>query len=96
MAKASGRARSLSWLAAFATLPLSAWFTAAHRNQFAGKTLTNLSLEPMVIVVASCLVFVAWLLVAREHLKLLPGLILLIILSAGAIAIQLLVPGLRE
>ncbi len=50
----------------------------------------------MVIVVASCLVFVAWLLVAREHLKLLPGLILLIILSAGAIAIQLLVPGLRE
>lgn len=96
MAKSSGRARALIWLAAFVILPLSAWFTAAHRNGFLGKSLSNLTLEPMVVAVVSCLVFLAWLLVARGNLKLFPGALLLILLSAGAIAVQLLVPALRE
>ena len=94
--KGSGRALSLSWLAAFVILPLSAWFTVAHRNRFAGKSLSNLTLEPMLVVVASGVVFVAWLLMARGSLKPLAGVILLVILSAAAIAVQLLVPGLRE
>jgi len=96
VARSSGRALSLSWFAAFVILPLGAWFTVAHRNRFVGKSLSNLTLEPMLVVVASCVVFVAWRLVARGRFKPLPGVLLLIILSAGAIAVQLLVPGLRE
>ena len=96
MAKSSGRARSLIWFAAFVILPLGAWFTAARRNGFAGKSLSNLSLEPMVVAVSSCVVFGVWHVVARGSLKPLAGVILLIILSAGAIAVQHFVPGLRE
>jgi hypothetical protein len=96
VSRSSGRARSLSWLAAFVVLPLSAWFAAAHRSGFEGKSLSNLSLEPMLVAVASCIVFVVWLLVARGSLRSLLGVILLIILSVGAVAVQHFVPGLRE
>ena len=96
MARSSGRARSLGWLAAFVVLPLSAWVTAARGNGFEGKSLSNLSLEPMVVAVSSCVVFVVWHIVARGSRKPLVGVILLIILSAGAIAVQHFVPSLRE
>jgi hypothetical protein len=96
MSKHSSRAQTLSWFAAFVVLPLSIWFTAAHRTGFAGKSLSNLSIEPLLVAVASCLVFVVWLLLTRGSLKPLIGVALLIILSAGAVAIQHFVPGLHE
>jgi hypothetical protein len=96
VSKSSGRALSLSWFAAFVVLPLSVWFAAAHRGGFEGKSLSNLSLEPLLVSVASCVVFLAWVLVARGSLKPMLGIILLIILSLGAFALQHFVPGLRE
>ncbi|HEY6928068.1 MAG TPA: hypothetical protein VJA66_00195 [Thermoanaerobaculia bacterium] len=90
------RKRTRQWLAAFVLLPLSVWFAASLRHGFEGKTLSNLSLEPLVVIVASCLVFYLWTLGARGGPKLLTGLILLVILSAGAYVLQHLVPGLRE
>lgn len=96
MAKRSSRARSLSWLALFIVLPLSVWFAAAHRSGFEGKSVSNLSLEPMVIAVTSCIVFVVWLVAGRGKFNPLLGVVLLIILSALAVAVQRFVPGLRE
>ena len=96
MAKRSGRARSLSWLALFIALPLAVWFAAARRRGFEGKSLSNLSLEPMVVVVSSCAVFVIWLVVGRGKLSPLLGVVLLVLLAAGAFALQHFVPGLRE
>jgi len=96
VARRSGKARSLCWLALFIALPLAAWFAAAHRRGFEGKSLSNLSLEPMVVAVASCAVFVIWLVVGRGNLGSLLGVVLLVILAAGAVAVQHFVPGLRE
>jgi predicted branched-subunit amino acid permease len=86
----------LGWLAAFVVLPLIVWVAAAQLGGFAGKSLSNLSVEPLLVAFASCVVFVAWLLMTRESLKPLLGFILLIILSAIALAVQHFVPGLRE
>jgi hypothetical protein len=77
-------------------LPLGVWFVAVQRHGFEGKSLSNFSLEPLLVVVASCLVFFGWLLVARGGPKLLTGVILLMILSAVAFALQHFVPDLRE
>lgn len=96
MRRSSGRARSLGWLAAFVVLPVSTWVTAARDNGFEGKSLSNLSLEPMVVAVSSCVVFGVWHVVSRGRLNFLAGVILLIVLSACAIAVQHFVPGLRE
>ena len=96
MSKSSSRARPSSWLAAFVVLPLSIWFAAAQRTGFVGKSLSDLSIEPMLIAVVSCLVFVVWLLVTRGSLEPLIGVALLIMLSAGAAAVQHFVPGLHE
>lgn len=84
------------WLAALVGLPLTVWFAGAHRGGFEGKSLSNLSFEPLLVAVSSCVVFVAWLLVSRGGLKTMIGVTLLIILSGGAFAIQHDVPGLRE
>ena len=96
MSKRPKRAQSLSWLAAFVVVPLGVWLAAAYRGGFEGKSLSNLSLEPLLVALVSCVVFVAWTLLARGSLTPLSGVILLIILSAGAFALQHLVPGLRE
>ena len=90
------RKRTSRWLTAFVAVPLAVWFVAGEIHGFAGKSLSNLSLEPLAVVVASCLLFFAWTLVARGGLKPLAGIILLIVLTAGAFAIQHFVPGLRE
>jgi cytochrome bd-type quinol oxidase subunit 2 len=90
------RRQTSRWLAAFVVLPLGVWFVAGESHGFEGKTLSNFSLEPLVVIVASCFVLFAWTLVARRGLKPLVGTILLLILSAGAYAIQHFVPGLRE
>jgi hypothetical protein len=90
------RRRTRGWLAAFVLLPLSVWFVASLGHGFEGKTLSNLSLEPLVVIVASGLIFFIWTLVARGGPKVITGLILLVILSAGAYALQQFVPGLRE
>jgi len=50
----------------------------------------------MVVAVASCAVFVIWLVVGRGNLGSLLGVVLLVILAAGAVAVQHFVPGLRE
>jgi hypothetical protein len=90
------RRQTLRWLAAFAMLPLGVWFVAGQSHGFEGKSLSNFSLEPLLVVVGSCVVFFAWMLVARGGPKPLTGVILLVILSAGAFALQRFVPGLRE
>jgi len=90
------RKQTFRWLLAFVLLPLGAWFVAGQSHGFEGKSLSNFSLEPLIVVVASGVVFFAWTLVARRGLRPLPGVILLVILSAGAFALQRLVPGLRE
>ena len=90
------RKRTSRWLTAFVMLPLGVWFVAGQIHGFAGKSLSNLSLEPLAVIVASCLVFFAWTLLARGGLKPLAGVILLALLSVGAFAIQHFVPGLRE
>jgi hypothetical protein len=87
---------SLGWLVGFVGVPLSVWFAAGHGRGFEGKSLSNLSLEPLLITLASCVVFVAWALASRGGLKPLSGVILLIILSAAAFAVHHFVPGLRE
>jgi len=84
------------WLAAFELLPLGVWFVAGKIYGFEGKSITNLSLEPLLVLVGSWLLFFAWTLVARGGLKPLTGIFLLVILSAGALAIQHYIPGLRE
>ena len=96
MSKKPSRARPLSWLAAFVLLPLSVWYEAAQRSGFAGKSVSNLVVEPMLVAFASCVVFVVWLLLTRRSLTPGTGVVLLIILSAGAVAVQHFVPGLRE
>jgi cytochrome bd-type quinol oxidase subunit 2 len=84
------------WLAAFVVLPLGVWFTSSQVHGFEGKSISNLSLEPLLVLIASCLLFFAWRGVARAGPKPLVGIILLVILSAGAYAIHHFVPGLRE
>jgi glucan phosphoethanolaminetransferase (alkaline phosphatase superfamily) len=90
------RKQTSRWLAAFVLLPLGVWFVAGFSRGFEGKSLSNFSLEPLLVIVASCLVFFAWTLVARRGPKPLAGIILLLLLSAGAFAVQHFVPGLRE
>jgi hypothetical protein len=94
--KSSGRSLSFIWLAAFGVLPLSVWVAAARASGFEGKRLSNLSLEPALVLFSSCAVCLTWFLVARKGLRPLTGLALLIILSAGAFAVQRFVPALRE
>jgi len=48
------------------------------------------------VVVSSCAVFVIWLVVGRGKLSPLLGVVLLVLLAAGAFALQHFVPGLRE
>src|SRR5262245_50182192 len=95
-AQRAKRRLTLKWLAAFVVLPLGVWFAAGQSQGFGGKSLSNLSLEPLLVTVASCLAFFAWMLVARGGPKPLTGVILLVILSAAAFAIERFVPGLRE
>ena len=96
MSQSPGRPRTAGWLAAFIVLPLSVWLAASLRSGFREKSLTNLSLEPLMVVLSSVVVFFAWFMVARRGLRPLVGIILLIVLSAAALAAHRLVPGLRE
>ncbi|HEY7111354.1 MAG TPA: hypothetical protein VIA45_00360 [Thermoanaerobaculia bacterium] len=96
MPRSPGRARTLGWLTAFLSLPVGAWLAAAQRTGFRGKNLSNLTLEPMLIAIAGAVAFVLWLLLARGRLRPLPGIVLLIVLSIGALALEQFMPGLRE
>jgi len=96
MSKRPGKRRVLAWLAVFIVLPEGVWFTASLRSGFREKSLSNLSLEPLLVALSSIAVFVMWFLVARRGLRPSVGFILLIILSAAALALQRFVPGLRE
>lgn len=77
-------------------LPLGAWFAASSRAGFEGKTLSNLSLEPLLVILLSLAVFWGWFLTARKGLKPAAGIFLLIILLAAALAVHRLVPPLNE
>ena len=96
MSKPPGKHRVLGWLGLFIVLPESVWLTASLRSGFREKSLSNLSLEPLLVALLSIAVFVMWFLVARRGLRPSVGLILLIILSAAALSLQRFVPGLRE
>jgi hypothetical protein len=80
----------------FLVLPESVWLTASLRGGFREKSLSNLSLEPILVALLSIAVFGVWFLAARRGLRPSVGFILLIILSAAALALQRFVPGLRE
>jgi len=89
-------ARTLGWLSALVVLPVGVWFETSRAHGFAGKSVSNLSLEPTVIAVLGGLAFAGWYLSSRSELSPLTGLVLLVILAAAAFAIQRFVPGLHE
>jgi uncharacterized membrane-anchored protein len=89
-------ARTFGWLSALVILPVGVWFEASRAHGFAGKSVSNLSLEPVAIAVLGALVFAAWYFSTRSELSPLAGLILLVLLAAAAFAIQRFVPGLHE
>ena len=92
----STRARTGAWLGVFIVLPLTVWLAATLRSGFREKSVSNLSLEPLMVVLFSVVVFFAWFLTARRGLRPWVGVILLVVLSAAALAIHRFVPGLRE
>lgn len=96
MSKRRGKARLRGWLAMFIVLPLGVWLGASLRSGFQEKSVSNLSLEPLVVLLFSIAVFVMWFLVARRGLRPVAGIILLILLMAAALAIHRFVPHLRE
>lgn len=96
MPKRPGKARVRLWLAAFIVLPESVWLIASLRSGFLEKSVSNLSLEPLLIALLSLAVFVLWFLLERRGLRPSVGIILLILLSAAALALQRFVPGLHE
>ena len=77
-------------------LPVGVWFETARAHGFAGKSLSNLSLEPAAIALLGGFAFAGWYLSSRSELSPLAGLVLLVILAAAAFAIQRFVPGLHE
>ena len=96
MAKGPGKPQVLGWLAVFIALPLGVWFAAALKTGFREKSVSNLSLEPALVAVLSIVVFAAWYLLAQRGLRPSVGIVLLIILAAAALAVQHLIPSLRE
>jgi len=96
MSKPRGRAGLRGWLAIFIVLPLGVWLAASLRSGFHEKSLSNLSLEPLMVLLFSVVVFVMWFLVARRDLRPSVGIVLLILLLAAALAVQRFVPHLRE
>lgn len=92
----SRRTLPLGWFAAFVLLPLGVWLAAAHRRGFEGKSLSNLSLEPLLIACVSGVVFLPWALLTQGSPRRRSGVLLLILLSAAAFAVLSFVPGLRE
>jgi len=96
VAKNPRKSQIRGWLAAFLVIPVSVWLTASLRTGFHEKSLTNKTLEPSVVALLSIAVFGAWYLVARKGLRPFVGITLLIILSAAALAVQQMVPNLRE
>ncbi len=96
MSRRSERLWVRSWLIAFLVLPEGVWLTASWQNRFQDKKVSNLALEPLSVALLSIVIFGLWFWMARKGLRPLAGLILLILLSAAALAIQRYVPGLHE
>ncbi len=96
MARRPGKQSILGWLSLFIVIPEGVWLAAAWRSGFQEKSLTNLSLEPFSVAVLSVVVFLMWFLLERRGLRPVVGIVLLILLSAAALALQRYVPGLRE
>jgi hypothetical protein len=86
----------LGWLSAFALIPASVWLAASFRTGFHEKSLSNQTLEPALVVLLSVVVFFMWYLFARKGLRPFVGITLLILLSSAALAVQQMVPSLRE
>jgi hypothetical protein len=96
VSKSPEKPRILGWLSVFLILPESVWLTASLRSNFRGKSPSNVVIEPIVVAFLGIMVFVGWFLVSRKGLRPSVGLLLLILLSAAALALHRLVPGLRE
>ena len=96
MSKRRGKAALRGWLAIFIFLPVSVWLAASLRSGFREKSLSNLSLEPLMVLLFSVAVFVMWFWMARRGLRPSVGIFLLIILLAAALAVHRFVPHLRE
>ena len=96
MSQRSEKLRVRSWLAVFIVVPESVWLTASLREGFREKKVSNLTLEPLAVALLSLAVFGVWFLMSRKGLRPFAGLILLILVSAAALAIQRYVPGLHE
>jgi hypothetical protein len=96
MSKRRGKTGLRGWLALFIVLPLGVWLGASLHGGFQEKSVSNVSLEPLVILLFSIAVFVLWFMVARRGLRPVAGIILLILLMAAALAVQRFVPHLRE
>jgi hypothetical protein len=94
--KRRGKAGFRGWLALFVVLPLGVWLAVSVRSGFHEKSVSNVSLEPLVVLLLSVAVFVMWFLVTRRGLRPIAGIILLILLMAVALAIQRFVPHLSE
>jgi hypothetical protein len=96
MPKRRERAGLRGWLAIFIVLPLGVWLAASLHSGFHEKSLSNVTLEPLVVLLFSVAVFGMWFLVAGRGLRPSVGIFLLISLLAAALAVQRLVPHLRE
>jgi hypothetical protein len=96
VSKRAGRLRALGWLSAFLIVPEGVWLTASLQSGAREKSISNLSLEPVVVAALGAVVFVAWFLAAGKGLRPSVGIILLILLSAAALTLHRFVPGLRE
>jgi hypothetical protein len=98
MARTEGprKPQVLGWLGVFVALPLGVWLAATFETGFREKSVSNVSLEPVLVAVLSIAVFVAWFLLAQRGLRPSVGIILLLILLAAALAVQRFVPSLRE
>ncbi len=96
MAKGPGKLQVLGWLGLCLVLPLGTWFTATMRAGLSQKSLSNLTLEPLLVAVSAIVVFIGWFLLSRNGLRPSVGLVLLIILACAALAVQRFVPTLRE
>ena len=96
MPRGPGRLQVVGWLGAFLVFPAGAWLAASLSRGFGGKSLSNVTLEPFAVMSVSLVVFLAWYLTARQRLRPMVGAVLLLLLSAGALAVQRLAPVLAD
>lgn len=66
VSKTPARPRTGAWLGVFILLALGVWLAASYLSGFREKSLSNLSLEPLMVALCSVLVFFGWFLVREK------------------------------